>query len=136
HSKLVPHLSVSNPKWFLYQSFIFSGFLHLKKIPPMPVTFFIYPAFSYAVLIQSITSLSMSFMLVKFILCEHIAFGFSCSNFPLGSCPLRLIPISKRFFVAGFKVANCFFRLKLTYAFLGAISMSFPKLWISEMSLS
>jgi hypothetical protein len=61
------------------------------------------------------------------ILWEHIEFGFSASNLPLGSCPFRLMPISKRVFVAGLRIANCFFRRKLTYVFLGAISKSIPK---------
>src|SRR5690606_2427057 len=45
HSKLVPHWSVSSPKCLLYHSFILSGFRHLKKMPPKPVTFFISLAF-------------------------------------------------------------------------------------------
>src|SRR5690242_11272414 len=40
HSKTAPYLPVLMPRCVLYHSFIFLGSLHLKKIPPMPVTLF------------------------------------------------------------------------------------------------
>src|SRR6185295_19890896 len=42
HSKLVPYGLVSNPRCVLYHSLTAFGSLHLKKIPPIPVTFFIF----------------------------------------------------------------------------------------------
>src|SRR3984893_15199643 len=45
HSKLVPYGLVSNPRCVLYHSLIAFGSLHLKKIPPIPVTFFIFVFF-------------------------------------------------------------------------------------------
>src|SRR5580698_3384372 len=42
HSKLVPYGVVSNPRCVLYHSLIAFGSLDLKKIPPIPVTFFIF----------------------------------------------------------------------------------------------
>src|ERR1700730_11651680 len=45
HSKLVPYGLVSNPRCVLYHSLIALGSLHLKKIPPIPVTFFIFVFF-------------------------------------------------------------------------------------------
>src|SRR6476469_5413752 len=42
HSKLVPYGLVSNPRCVLYHSLIAFGSLHLKKMPPIPVTFFIF----------------------------------------------------------------------------------------------
>ena len=50
-----------------------------------------------------------------------MAFVFSNSNLPFGFSPFKIIPISKRVFVAGFSVANCFLRTNLTYDFLGSI---------------
>src|SRR5690349_3554340 len=41
HSNTVPYLLVFKPKCVLYHSFIFPGSLHLKKMPPIPVTLFI-----------------------------------------------------------------------------------------------
>src|SRR3984885_5026288 len=45
HSKLVPYGPVSNPRCVLYHSLTALGSLHLKKIPPIPVTFFIFVFF-------------------------------------------------------------------------------------------
>src|SRR6478735_3345802 len=42
HSNTVPYWFVFNPRCVLYHSLIFFGSLHLKKIPPIPVTFFIF----------------------------------------------------------------------------------------------
>src|SRR6202000_2632893 len=42
HSKLVPYGVVSKPRCVLYHSLTAFGSLHLKKIPPIPVTFFIF----------------------------------------------------------------------------------------------
>src|SRR6185312_1243582 len=41
-SNFVPYGPVSNPRWVLYHSLTFSGSLHLKKMPPIPVTRFIF----------------------------------------------------------------------------------------------
>src|SRR6476646_6083329 len=40
HSKVAPYSVVFMPRWVLYHSRIAFGSLHLKKMPPMPVTFF------------------------------------------------------------------------------------------------
>src|SRR6187200_890032 len=45
HSKLVPYGVVSNPRCVLYHSLTAFGSLHLKKMPPIPVTFFIFVFF-------------------------------------------------------------------------------------------
>src|SRR4029079_10682141 len=45
HSKLVPYGVVSNPRCVLYHSLTAFGSLHLKKTPPIPVTFFIFVFF-------------------------------------------------------------------------------------------
>src|ERR1700729_195975 len=42
HSKLVPYGVVSNPRCVLYHSLMAFGSLALKKMPPIPVTFFIF----------------------------------------------------------------------------------------------
>src|SRR6185312_149342 len=42
HSNEAPYSLVFSPRWVLYHSFIFLGSSHLKKIPPIPVTFFIF----------------------------------------------------------------------------------------------
>src|ERR1043166_2671210 len=42
HSKTVPYWLVFKPRCTSYHSLTFLGSLHLKKIPPMPVTFFIF----------------------------------------------------------------------------------------------
>src|SRR5258706_4280265 len=40
HSNTVPYWLVFKPKCVLYHSLTFLGSLHLKKIPPIPVTLF------------------------------------------------------------------------------------------------
>src|SRR5205809_6712437 len=45
HSKLVPYGLVLNPRCVLYHSLTAFGSLHLKKMPPIPVTFFIFVFF-------------------------------------------------------------------------------------------
>jgi len=42
HSKVAPYCPAFKPRWVLYHSFICLGSLHLKKTPPMPVTFFMF----------------------------------------------------------------------------------------------
>src|SRR4249920_452174 len=40
HSKTVPYWLVFKPRCVLYHSLILPGSLHLKNMPPIPVTFF------------------------------------------------------------------------------------------------
>src|ERR1700712_2850966 len=51
HSKLVPYWLVSNPRCVLYHSLTAFGSLHLKKMPPIPVTFFIFLFFLVAIIV-------------------------------------------------------------------------------------
>ena len=58
------------------------------------------------------------------------------TNLLLESNPLRLTPMSIRFFVDGCTMANCLLQRKLTYAFLGAIPTSTPKPFTASMMAS
>src|ERR1051326_453325 len=56
HSKLVPYGLVSNPRCVLYHSLMALGSLHLKKIPPIPVTFFIFIVFLFSFVMIVLTA--------------------------------------------------------------------------------
>src|SRR5882724_13066959 len=80
HSKLVPYGLVSNPRCVLYHSLIAFGSLHLKKIPPIPVTFFIFVFFLLDIIVLKAKPDRKDAVITKtindvfFILSEYLSF--------------------------------------------------------------